>query len=302
MPRMLPVWYVVIYMLLYMHEFIKDGATSYPAQYAFNASNNTTGNATFLEKWETGNKAELHVEGGSGFKPVVKASEIKEIVSRLIEQKAAEKSIQDITDKCTKKIEEILADHSINAGFLGNHDTTRPANFLDRRDLPRIKMGGALLAMLPGNPFVYYGEEIGMIGTGDDPNKRIGMLWTPEGPETRDPPGTTESGYVLPRVEEQLKDENSLLNWYKDLMWLRHAYPEIARGETEVLPCDNVDLCILRRSWGDSTVTIVVNPSLRDHVLSVEGELAEAMNAKGLEVKLTGGELTLPSYSIAILK
>ena len=204
--------------------------------------------------------------------------------------------------KLTAKIEEILADHSINAGFLGNHDTTRPANFLDRRDLPRLKMGGALLAMLPGNPFVYYGEEIGMIGTGDDPNKRIGMLWTADGPETRDPPGTTESGYALPSVEEQLKDEDSLLNWYRDLMWLRHKYPAIARGTTEVLPCDNVDLCILRRTWGENTVTIVVNPSLRDHVLPLEGELAEAMNAKGMEVKLTGGELTLPSYSVAIVK
>lgn len=204
--------------------------------------------------------------------------------------------------KLTAKIEEILADHSINAGFLGNHDTTRAANFLDREDLPKLKMGAALLSMLPGNPFVYYGEEIGMIGTGDDPNKRIGMLWTPEGPETRDPPGTTESGYALPSVEEQRKDEDSLLNWYKDLMWLRHKYPAIARGTTEVLPCDNADLCVLRRVWGDSTVTIVVNPSLRDHVVSMEGELAEAMNAKGLDVKLSGGELVLPSYSIAILK
>ena len=204
--------------------------------------------------------------------------------------------------KLTAKIEEILADHSINAGFLGNHDTTRAANFLDREDLPKLKMGAALLAMLPGNPFVYYGEEIGMIGTGDDPNKRIGMLWTAEGPETRDPPGTTESGYALPSVEEQQKDENSLLNWYKDLMWLRHKYPAIARGTTEVLPCDNVDLCILRRTWGESTVTVVVNPSLRDHTLPMEAELLDAMNARGLEVKLTGGELTLPSYSIAIVK
>lgn len=204
--------------------------------------------------------------------------------------------------KLTAKIEEILADHSINAGFLGNHDTTRPANFLDRRDLPRLKMGGALLAMLPGNPFVYYGEEIGMIGTGDDPNKRIGMLWTAEGPETMDPPGTTESGYALPSVEEQQKDENSLLNWYKDLMWLRHKYPAIARGTTEVLPCDNVDLCVLRRVWGESEVTIVVNPSLRDHVLPLDGELLDAMNAAGMDVTLAGGELTIPSYSIAIVK
>jgi len=204
--------------------------------------------------------------------------------------------------KLILKIDEILADHSITAGFLGNHDTTRAANFLDREDLPKLKMGGALLALLPGNPFVYYGEEIGMIGTGDDPNKRIGMLWTADGPETMDPPGTTESGYALPSVEEQQKDPDSLRNWYKDLMWLRHGYPEIARGETVVLPCDNVDLCVLRRSWNDSSVTIVINPSLRDHTLPVEGELAETMNARGMEITLENGVLTLPSYSVVILR
>ena len=141
-----------------------------------------------------------------------------------------------------------------------------------------------------------------MIGTGDDPNKRIGMLWTADGPETRDPPGTTESGYALPSVAEQQEDENSLLNWYRDVMWLRHAHPEIARGTTEILPCDNVDLCLIRRTWGESSIVIALNPSLRDHTVSVEGALAEALNANGLEITLEEGVLTLPSYSIAILK
>ncbi len=204
--------------------------------------------------------------------------------------------------KLIAKIEEVESDHAITAGFLGNHDTTRAANFLGRTDVEKMKMAAGVLAMLPGNPFVYYGEEIGMIGTGEDPNKRIAMLWTPDGPQTQNPPGTTEAEYVLPSVEEQLKDENSLLNYYKDVMWLRHKYPAIARGTSEILPCDNVDLCLIRRSWGEETVTIVVNPSLRDHTLAVEGTLADALNARGLEITMKDGTLTLPSYSIAILR
>ena len=204
--------------------------------------------------------------------------------------------------KLTAKIEEVLADHSITASFLGNHDTTRPANFLGREDVEKMKMAAGILAMLPGNPFVYYGEEIGMIGTGDDPNKRIGMLWTAEGPETKDPPGTTESGYALPSVEEQLADENSLLHYYRDAMWLRHKYPEIARGTSEILPCDNVDICLIRRTWGERSVVIALNPSLRDHTAAVEGTLADALSARGQEITLKDGVLILPSYSIAILK
>lgn len=204
--------------------------------------------------------------------------------------------------KLTAKIEEVLADHSVNASFLGNHDTTRSANFLGREDVAKMKMAAGIMAMLPGNPFVYYGEEIGMVGTGDDPNKRIGMLWTAAGPETKDPPGTTESGYALPSVEEQLADETSLLHYYRDVMWLRHKHPEIARGTSEVLPCDNADICLIRRTWGESSVIIAVNPSLRDHTAAVEGTLEDTLNARGQEITLQEGVLTLPSYSIAILK
>ena len=204
--------------------------------------------------------------------------------------------------KLTAKIEEILADHSITAAFLGNHDTTRPANFLGRQNVEKMKMAAGILAMLPGNPFVYYGEEIGMIGTGDDPNKRIGMLWTADGPETKDPPGTTEAGYVLPSVEEQLADEASLLHYYRDVMWLRHKYPEIARGTSEILPCDNVDLCLIRRTWGEQSIVIALNPSLRDHTVAVDGTLADALSARGQEITLKDGVLTLPSYSFALIR
>lgn len=73
-------------------EFINDKSTSYPSQYAFNTSDNYAGE-DFFETWETGAKGELFVEGGSGYKPVVKATEIKEIVDRLIEEQAQKTNI-----------------------------------------------------------------------------------------------------------------------------------------------------------------------------------------------------------------
>ena len=200
------------------------------------------------------------------------------------------------------RLEETLAEHSIAAPFLGNHDTARPANFLGRSQVAKLKMAAGLLAMLPGNPFVYYGEEIGMLGKDDDPNKRIGMLWTTEEETTTAPPGTTKIEYNLPGVEDQLADEDSLLNYYKAAMWLRHKYPEIARGTTEVVECENTDICILRRTWNGSTITIVLNPSLNDHTVEVEGALSDTLSATGAEITQDGTTLTMPSYSIAILK
>ena len=65
-------------------EFIADNATSYPTQYAFNASENYPGEE-FVETWD---KTKLYVEGGSGYKPVVRAKEIRQIVKDLIQTNA----------------------------------------------------------------------------------------------------------------------------------------------------------------------------------------------------------------------
>ena len=62
-------------------EFLKEEATSYPAQFAFNTSHANDA----LAGWEAGTKENLYIEGGSGLKPVVKASEIRSIAKELIE-------------------------------------------------------------------------------------------------------------------------------------------------------------------------------------------------------------------------
>ena len=70
-------------------DFLKDEDTEYPTQYAFNANENVPINESFLESWSNGSKENIYVAGGSGLKPVIKASEIKEIVSDLIDQEIA---------------------------------------------------------------------------------------------------------------------------------------------------------------------------------------------------------------------
>lgn len=68
-------------------DFLKDDDTTYPTEYAFNASDNYTTEPDFLTSWENGPKDKLFVEGGSGLKPVIKAREIKEITERIIKEK-----------------------------------------------------------------------------------------------------------------------------------------------------------------------------------------------------------------------
>ena len=62
--------------------------------------------------------------------------------------------------------------------LLTSHDTPRLLTLL-QGDTARARLALSLLFLLPGNPTVYYGEEIGMEG-GHDPENRGGMVWEEE--------------------------------------------------------------------------------------------------------------------------
>ena len=88
----------------------------------------------------------------------------------------------------------------ILAPFLSNHDTGRTVGIVQgRQSLPRVKFAHALNALISGFTFTYYGEEIGMAGSGEDPNKRLGMYWR-ENDVTLPPPGTTRIEYPFASV------------------------------------------------------------------------------------------------------
>ena len=194
---------------------------------------------------------------------------------------------------------------SIPAPFLENHDTGRTVGFTGRDDPARTKMAGGLLCIMPGSIFIYYGQEIGMVGSGDDPNKRIGMLWTTEKETTSPPPGVTKREYAYPSVSEQMKDGDSILNYYRDALALRIRFPAIARGRTEVLSTEDERICLAVRTWEGESVLLAVNPSREDVTYELGGigypNLAASLVTGGDPVKLEGGTLTLPAYSIAVL-
>lgn len=52
--------------------------------------------------------------------------------------------------------------NAINAMFLSNHDQVRSGNALESQGLSSQKLAAAVYMLAPGNPFIYYGEEIGV--------------------------------------------------------------------------------------------------------------------------------------------
>ncbi len=121
--------------------------------------------------------------------------------------------------------------NAINTPFISNHDTGRSASFLI--DDESRKMAAALYLLSPGNPFIYYGEEIAMEGGSTDPDKRKGMYWssTDDTGYIKSIPGMTDKSIPEKGVDELEKDDNSLLNFYKRIIALRNQNPEIESGK-----------------------------------------------------------------------
>lgn len=201
---------------------------------------------------------------------------------------------------------------AIDAPFFVNHDLARGAGNL-RYDVRKIKMGAALNILMSGSAFVYYGEEIGMTGSGKDENKRAPMYWSADASAagmTRGPLDMEPQENKFPCAEEQLKDSNSILSFFKDTILLRNQNPEIARGTVARLEeITDLDIAAISKTYNGTTIYIIYNLSETDEktvVLSAEqygySELAGYLTVDGGEVTLEGDTLTLPSYSVAVLR
>ncbi|MBE0600238.1 MAG: DUF3459 domain-containing protein, partial [Firmicutes bacterium] len=113
----------------------------------------------------------------------------------------------------------------------------------------------------PGVPFVYYGEEIGMTGSGDDPNKRLPMLWS-----TADqaglclpPEGATQQQRLQVGVDGQETDANSLLSFYRSVLAFRKQYPVFTLGNAALVQTSDTRLGAFTMADGDMTLVIAHN-------------------------------------------
>lgn len=133
----------------------------------------------------------------------------------------------------------------ISAPFLRNHDEDRIASEYNN-DLSKMKLAAEMLLTLPGSPIIYYGEEVGMFGTKSNGEKSNGVdIWD----ETRRLPLNFGDSYTtkwfadtafkdvvknknVKSVTEQLKEENSILNTYKNILKVRNENVALRYGNT----------------------------------------------------------------------
>ncbi len=145
--------------------------------------------------------------------------------------------------------------------FLSNHDGTRTMTALGG-DQGRARLAATLLLTLPGMPFVYYGEEIGMTGDKPDPRLRTPMRWGP-GPGVGFTTGTpweepSADGPTV-SVSAQKGDPNSLLNLYRRLIHLRRRNAALAEGRLVPVAASSPSVAAYLRTAGTRSVLVVAN-------------------------------------------
>ena len=232
------------------------------------------------------------------------ASQAEGYIAKII--RARSKPAQQFV-KYMEQVEAAMGDHLL-APFIGNHDTGRAVGSLQARSAPeRAKFAEALINLMGGATFTYYGEEIGMVGSGDDPNKRLAMYWN-DSDMTLQPPGTTNIEYAFPCADDQLADESSLLNYCRALNHLKLKVPSIARGENEFIYSDD-DLCVMKRTWNGEESYIAVNFSgkkthtyeLAEDGGTLAGQLDACSEKASVQLSSAGASITLPPYAVVVL-
>jgi len=145
--------------------------------------------------------------------------------------------------------------------LLSNHDGTRTMTAIGG-GVDRAKLAGTLLLTLPGLPYVYYGEEIGMIGDKPDERLRTPMQWRPgqgTGFTSGTPWQSAQPDSQTTTVEAQHADPGSLLNLYRRLIHLRKDNAALATGRLVPLTASSASVAAYLRRESGQAVLVVAN-------------------------------------------
>lgn len=196
----------------------------------------------------------------------------------------------------------------------GNHDIERISYFCDET---QMKLVYAFIMSMPGVPFVYYGDEIGMRylpnlksveGGFSRTGSRTPMQWD----------DSTNSGFSTapadelytaqdkdserPTVAKQLKDKNSILNELKRQIAVRKRVDILQESARFEMISDDYPLVYLRYN-DNGRVLVAINPMKESKAIKIDSIVCEeciySFNGK---TKIIEEKLIVPPLSASYIK
>lgn len=215
-----------------------------------------------------------------------------------------------------------------------NHDNARWDRYSDGTHTQEIgRMLAAVLFASRDTAMMYYGDEIGMKTTPPtrkqdvrDPigikgwpkekgrdGERTPMQWSPVANAGFSKPGVKTwlpipNTFITVNVEDEVRDPNSMLNWYKQMIALRKTNPAF-RGREVMLNTDNNQvLSWLRQAKGSPAVVVACNFTAQEQTIGFDLS-AEGIHGSGVKTLLkspgTGDpaslkQVKLPAFGVYI--
>jgi len=210
---------------------------------------------------------------------------------------------------------------------LSNHDIVRSYNrYGDGQHNDAIaKLMAGLYLSLRGTPIMYYGEEIGMENNDPkrkedvkDPIGKIGwpqekgrdgertpMQWTSDanaGFTQGTPWLPVPPSYKTHNVASEQQDSNSILQFYRHLLALRHQNRALLDGDYVPLNENDPEVLSYLRRYKDQSVLVVLNMSSQSRTIDLD-LASKGINSKKAQTLLTtmgneGKERSLSQMSL----
>jgi alpha-amylase len=208
------------------------------------------------------------------------------------------------------------------ATFLADHDMNRVMDQLGY-NVSKARVASDLLLTLPGITYMYYGEEIGMRGSGADQYKRTPLQWNNSpnaGFTTGTPWEAVNASYTTINIEAEQYNPTSLWNHYRNLIALRKNQIALRRGNYMPVSTSTTSTISFLRQYLNDNILVVSNMSggvVSNLTLTLENagitpgkyKMVELQGGSqiSMTVDATGGFLNLginsiPAYSTFIYK
>ena len=213
-------------------------------------------------------------------------------------------NLGDYVRKAWKDFRRHARGYIVDSPFIGNHDRNRVLDQLGG-NMSHMRMAAAMLLTMPGDPFVYYGEEIGMHGVKPDERIREPMRWDRDphavGETTWEPAPDNASPSLS--VTAERSDPKSLLNFYRRLIHWRSELPALNDGDIAPFPVDGGAISAYVRADPAQRLLVIHNlASASRSVRLPDASFQKVVRRTSVRVRMVGRDLTLPGYSTAILQ
>lgn len=181
------------------------------------------------------------------------------IINESSEKTSTGKELAESLEDILKQYNE-QDDKYIDGIFATNHDQERIMSQVG--SVEKAKLAASIYLTLPGNPFIYYGEEIGMSGAKPDENIREPFKWSQDKSDMDTTWEAASSNQSTLSLQELRADStNNIYHHYKSLIAFRKEHPVLADGEFQALEIGNEAVVAYDRKNEEEELIVLHNLS-----------------------------------------